>query len=284
MAHRVQRLPTRHRLVYQRGLWRRGRSRRRGLPHPHRSRRLSREHFRSVRDRTRPHLGDRSLAKNRQPRGRRDAARPREPCRRGTDRAPALRFDHRALVLDPGAGTAAGASYDIGNGFTAAVGYSGNGSSTNGLLTQEGDDEYGAQLSYAADSYGASVSYANIETVGVDTTYWALNGYFTPSEAAGFPSISVGYETDDEETAGVEDGSQYFIGLQWDEMGPGTLGVAMGTDGSFKDADPEYMVYEAFYSYPVNDGMTITPYIYLREQNAVNTDDTGIAVVTSFSF
>ena len=67
-------------------------------------------------------------------------------------------------------------------------------------------------------------------------------------------------------------------------MGPGTLGVAMGTDGAFADNVDEFFVYEAFYSYPVNDGMTITPYIYMREQNAVNTDDTGIAVVTSFSF
>ena len=188
-----------------------------------------------------------------------------------------------SAALGSGAGSAIGASYDIGNGFAAAVGYTGNGGNA-GLLTAEGDDAFGVQLSYAADSYGASVSYANIETVGVDTTYWALNGYYTPSEAAGLPSISVGFESGDPETAGAEDTSQYFVGLQWDEMGPGTLGVAMGTDGAFADNVDEFFVYEAFYSYPVNDGMTITPYIYLREQNAVNTDDTGIAVVTSFSF
>jgi len=185
--------------------------------------------------------------------------------------------------LGSGAGTAAGASFDIGNGFTAAVGYTGNGSNA-GLLTGEGDDAYGIQLSYAADSYGASISYANIETVGVDTTYWTLNGYFTPTEAAGFPSISVGFEGGDPETANAQDTSQYFVGLQWDEMGPGTLGVAMGTDGAFADNATEYYIYEAFYSYPLNDGMTITPYIYLREQNATTTDDTGIAVVTTFSF
>ena len=67
-------------------------------------------------------------------------------------------------------------------------------------------------------------------------------------------------------------------------MGPGTLGVAMGTDGAFADNATEYYIYEAFYSYPVNDGMTITPYVYVQEENAANTDDTGIAVVTTFSF
>jgi len=190
----------------------------------------------------------------------------------------------KEAALGSGSGTAAGASYDIGNGFTAAVGYSGNGSSASGLLTKEGDDAYGAQLSYAADSYGASVSYANIETVGVDTTHWALNGYWTPTEAAGFPSISAGYETSDSETSGVKDKTQYFVGLQWDEMGPGTLGLAMGTDGAFADNVTEHMIYEAFYSYPVNDGMTVTPYVYVREEASTKTDDTGIAVKTSFSF
>ena len=62
-----------------------------------------------------------------------------------------------------GAGTAAGASFDIGNGFTAAVGYTGDGT-TEGLLTKEGYDVYGGQLTYTADSYGASVTYANVES------------------------------------------------------------------------------------------------------------------------
>ncbi len=190
----------------------------------------------------------------------------------------------RMAALGSGLGTAAGASYDIGNGFTAAVGYSGNGSSESGLLTKEGDDAYGAQLSYAADTYGLSVSYANTEAGAVDTTFWAFNGYFTPSEATGFPSISVGFEFGDDETAGVADTNQFFLGLQWDEIGPGTLGIAMGTDGAISDNATEYYVYEAFYSYPINDGMTLTPYVYVREEDATNTDDTGIAVVTTFSF
>jgi len=181
-------------------------------------------------------------------------------------------------------GTAAGASFDIGNGFTAAVGYSGAGSSTSGLFTKEGDDAYGGQLTYTGDSYGASATYANIETSGVDTTYWALNGYWTPSDSGSMPSVSVGYETGDPETAGAKDTTQYFVGLQWDEAGPGTFGVALGTDGAFAEDATEYMIYEAFYSYPVNDGMTVTPLIYVRENDATKSDQTGIMVKTSFSF
>jgi len=186
--------------------------------------------------------------------------------------------------LGSGSGTAAGASFDIGNGFTAAVGYTGAGSSTSGLLTKEGDDAYGGQLTYTADSYGASVTYANTESSGADTTYWALNGYWTPSDSGSMPSISVGYEMGDPEAAGAKDTTQYFVGLQWDEAGPGTFGVALGTDGAFAEDATEYMMYEAFYSYPINDGMTVTPLIYVRENDATQEDQTGILVKTSFSF
>ena len=179
---------------------------------------------------------------------------------------------------------AAGAGFDIGNGFTAAVGYTGAGGSTSGLLTKEGDDSYAGQLTYTADSYGASVTYALIEASSVDTTYWAINGYWTPSDSGSVPSISAGYEVGNPDTAGAKDTTQYFVGLQWDEAGPGTFGVALGTDGAFAEDATEYMMYEAFYSYPVNDSMTVTPLIYVRENDATKEDQTGILVKTSFSF
>ena len=180
-----------------------------------------------------------------------------------------------------GAGTAAGASFDIGNGFTAALGYTGDGSSTNGLLTKEGSDTYGGQLSYAADSYGLSVTYANVESAD-DTTFWGLNGYWTPDSTGSLPSISVGYEMGDPTTA--KDTTQYFVGLQWDEVGPGSFGAALGTIGATTDGDTELLMYEAFYSYPVNDGMTITPVVYVQETAAASDDITGVMVKTSFSF
>ena len=47
----------------------------------------------------------------------------------------------------------------------------------------------------------------------------------------------------------------------------------------------EAMMYEAYYSYPVNDGMTITPLVYIKEDtDTLNPDETGIMVKTSFSF
>ena len=187
-------------------------------------------------------------------------------------------------AMAAGFGTAAGASFDIGNGFTGAIGYEGQGDSQVGLMTKEGTDSYGGQISYAADQYGASVTYNITETSATaETTYWGLNGYWTPSETGSMPSISVGYETGDP-SGTAADTEHYFIGLQWDEIGPGTLGVAAGTADPVADNATELMMYEAFYSYPVNDGLTVTPLIFIEEK-ATGTDDlTGVAVKASFSF
>ena len=186
-----------------------------------------------------------------------------------------------------GGGTAFGASYDFDNGLTAAVGYAGQGSTTSGLLTEEGLDSYGANVAYTGDSYGVSVTFGSTETDEVahtDTdTYTALNAYWTPE---GFPSISAGYEwgTDGSAAATADESTSYFIGIQFDEAGPGTLGAAMGTKTPTVEDTEDLLMYEAFYSYPINDGMTITPLVYIKEFSGSTDDETGIMVKTSFSF
>ncbi len=178
-----------------------------------------------------------------------------------------------------GLGTAAGASYDFGNGFTAAVGYEGQGASTSGLLTKEGTDVFGGQLTYTGDSYGVSLTYSDYEATN-DTAYTAFNAYYTPDSAGSLPSISAGYEVGAVDNS--TDTSQWMVGLQWDEVGAGTLGAAIGTYGHIADNATDYYMYEAFYSYPMNDGMTLTPVIYVRETSG--TDETGIMTKLSFSF
>ena len=171
------------------------------------------------------------------------------------------------------------ASYDIGNGFTGAIGYAGAGTG-GGIMTKEGTDYFGGQVAYSADSYGVSVTYANLESTD-DSTVWGLNGYYTFD--GNLPSISVGYEVGDYVVA--KESTQWFVGLSFDEVGPGSLGIAAGTKGPITDGEVEEMAYEAFYSYPLNDGMTITPAVFLLENNGTGeTDETGVVVKTSFSF
>ena len=94
-----------------------------------------------------------------------------------------------------------------------------------------------------------------------------------------FATISGGVESED--TAGSDDATGFFVGLSFPEVGAGSFDIGMGTTGNFTDDDTEYYTYEASYSYPVNDGMTITPGVYIVEGE---TDVTGFAVKTSFSF
>ena len=180
-----------------------------------------------------------------------------------------------------GGAVAAGASYDFGNGFTAATGLQ---TSTTGVLTEESLDSYGINAAYTGDDYGVSITYATIESsITEENTYTAFNGYYTPE---GLPSISVGYETGDIGGAAstVDEQESFFVGLTFDEVGPGSAGIAAGFSNVVEGSDEEYM-YEAYYEYPVNDGMTITPLVFVKEEADAGVDDTtGVMVKTSFSF
>ena len=186
-------------------------------------------------------------------------------------------------------GVMAGAAYDFGNGLTAAVGWAGD---ENDVANEEGIDAYGINFAYTADSYGVSVTYGVTEdgapvndNMEVDS-FVAVNAYYTP-DSEGLPSISVGYEAgEDGSVVGNNDGlSNFFVGLTWPEVGAGEFGLAMGTRvNTVEDTDAQYM-YEAYYSYPINDGMTITPLVFAQDVSAANTDDnTGVMVKTTFAF
>ena len=178
-------------------------------------------------------------------------------------------------------GAMAGASYDFDNGLTAAIGYAG---AETGLFTKETTDAYGANLAYTADNYGVSLTYGLIETSATaEDTYTALNAYYSLDNGI---SISAGYEVGDigGAAATADESINYFVGVNG-EVGPGELGVALGTSGGQVEGQDEELMYEAYYSYPVNDGMTITPLIYQKEQATAGTpDQTGFMVKTSFSF
>jgi len=182
-------------------------------------------------------------------------------------------------------GVMAGAAYDFGNGITAAIGYAGP---ETGIMTDESLDAYGANVAYTADNYGVSFTYGNIESTAVVAagevdTFTALNAYYTFDNGM---SISAGYELGDlgGATPATDESVNYFFGING-EVGAGELGAALGTSGGQREGTDEELMYEVYYSYPVNDGMTITPLVYVKEQATDGTPDlTGIMVKTSFSF
>ena len=165
-----------------------------------------------------------------------------------------------------GNGVTAAMSYAFDSGFSLAGGVS---STPTSILTEEGTDTYGIEAAYSADSYGVSVAYADAET----TTAWGVNGYYA------FDAVTLSAGVESVDTGTTAEG--FFVGLSFPEVGAGSLDIGMGTTGNFKDGDTEYYTYEASYAYPLNDGVTITPGIYIIEGA---TDVTGVALKTSFSF
>ena len=166
-----------------------------------------------------------------------------------------------------GSGVTAAASYTFDSGFSLAGGVS---SDPTKILTEEGTDIYGLEAAYTGDSYGLSVAYSDNES----STFWGVNGNY----AFDFVTLSAGVESED---PGSSTKTGFFVGLSFPEVGEGSLDIGMGTKANYASSDTEYYVYEASYSYPINDGMSITPGVYIREGS---TDETGFAVKTSFSF
>ena len=180
----------------------------------------------------------------------------------------------------------AGVSYDFGNGFTASFGYEGQGDTTAGLGSKEGLDSIAGQVAYSNDTFGISLTGARIETSETDDdTFTAINAFFSPDEG-GLPSISFGYEKGDVGGAASDsdETTSYFVGVQWDELGEGVFGLAAGTHTPIVENNDSFLMYEAYYSYPLNDGMTITPLIYTKDHAAGTDNETGLMVKTSFSF
>jgi len=204
--------------------------------------------------------------------------------------------ENTTATSDDASSATVAAAYDFGNGFTVAGGMSSAGGNSAGLFTKTSIDVFGLQAAYNTDNYGLSVSYASTEGYnfvtehednGYDTTYWGINGFYAFDDAA-LPSISVGYEAEDRSKSGgtaniasVEK-SGFFAGLTWDEVGPGSFSLGLSSVTNYTDSETEYYQYEAAYSYPINDGMTITPGAFIKETSG--DDETGLIVKTSFSF
>ncbi len=200
-----------------------------------------------------------------------------------------------AANIDEGFGTALGVSADLGNGFTAAVGLEGQGGSTTGLFSKESADAIGAQVAYTGDNFGISVSWADIENHSAanvvtsgnsHTQSLALNAYYAP-EFNNFPSISAGIESNhDDSVTGTtaDETSHYFVGIQWDEIGDGTLGAAYGSKAPYTENADALTMYEVYYSYNYADGITITPLIYSKDGVKGSADETGVIVKSTFSF
>ena len=169
-------------------------------------------------------------------------------------------------------------SREFGDGWEVGLGVSANdGETSKGIFTEEGADYYGVALGYERDSYGFTVAYSDKETA----TYTGLTAFYSPESTP--ITLSGGFELTNPEASGDKDKSQWALGVST-EVGEGTLSLNAGTNGAIVDDAEEIYAYDLSYEYPINDGMSITPFVYIAETVSGTDDTTGAGAFVSFSF
>ena len=171
------------------------------------------------------------------------------------------------------------AATGFGDGWELGLGASGiagkNEPYTDGLFTKEGTDLFGLALGYEADTFGFTVAYSDKDTAN----YYGLVAYYSPEELP--TTFSGGVEVGNPDSG--EDTTQWAFGISTD-VGEGTLSANIGTNGPIKDNAEEIYAYDLSYEYPLNDSMSITPFVYISETTGTTTDTTGAGAFVSFSF
>ena len=170
------------------------------------------------------------------------------------------------------------AGRSLGDGWEVGLGISANdGETSKGMFTEEGDDYYGVALGYETENYGFTVAYSDKDTA----TYTGLTAFYSPESTP--VTLSGGYELTSPEASGSKDKSQWALGFST-EVGEGTLSLNAGTNGPIVDDAEEIYAYDISYDYPINDSMSITPFVYIAETVSGTDDTTGAGASVSFSF
>ena len=127
---------------------------------------------------------------------------------------------------------------------------------------------------------------------------YGLRAYWRPDSTGGaVPSVQIGYDTAsfDEATAGqAEDTAGWMIGLGWKDlfMDGNSAGFAIGSEmaatnikGGGDDPSEDNSVWEAYYTFKVNDGVSVTPAIFgSTDVSGADKDVTGAVLLTEFRF
>jgi hypothetical protein len=182
--------------------------------------------------------------------------------------------------VDAGGDVSVSLGTEFADGWEFGVGFSGD-SGTKGIGTNESTDGLGAAIGYSNDTYGITFGYALKDggaTADSDTTYYGATAYYSPESMGTF---SGGVEVGVKEGSN-KDTSQFKVGYATD-LAEGTLEFGFGTNGAIKDGSNEVYAYEASYSFPINDGVSMTAFGYIAEVDGSD-DSSGLGLTTTFKF
>ena len=200
--------------------------------------------------------------------------------------------------------TGVGWAYNADNGFSLSSNVvSKTAGATSGFLTDESATNWSTQVAYTTDSYHLSLISAlkyngwadsyysttlgKARTDGNSTNY-GLRGYWRPEvDSTAVPEISVGYDisTVDGQDS---DTNAYFVGLTWKDtfQADDKIGVGIGQPQKSEAESTDPFTWEAYYSYKVNDSITVAPAIFgaTDRTGTSGVDITGAVVQTTFKF
>jgi len=171
------------------------------------------------------------------------------------------------------------------------------------LLTKVGYGSARWQLSVAAafkdggwsDEYFATDN-ARARAADSSETAIGLRGYWKPEEVGVVPAVQVGYDTTSVDGNGtdVKEADGWMVGLGWTDVvvDGNKAGVAFGSRVSVSqvgaggnDTDGDPFSWEAYYSFQINDNVSVTPAVFGNEDpSSRTTANTGYVVNTNFRF
>ena len=206
-----------------------------------------------------------------------------------------------------------GFKYEADNGFAIATNVvdknaDGNSTGKTGFFQDDGVSKWDTQIAYTQDRYHLSLTVSNAqnwtsqiynatalgENTATDSMGYAARAYWIPEESGtAVPEISIGYDTkvwDDAAAGTVDEADSWMIGLTWKDIAQADdrIGVAftqplkatsIAGGGATNEVDP--LLWEVYYSWKVNDSMSVTPAIFGGSDSFADGDDTSGAVVTT---
>ena len=210
-----------------------------------------------------------------------------------------------------------GFKYEADNGFAIASNVvdknaDGNSTGKTGLFQDDGVSKWDTQIAYTQDRYHLSLTVSNAqnwtsqlynatalgENTATDSMGYAARAYWIPEESGtAVPEITIGYDTkvwEDAADGTVDEADSWMIGLTWKDIAQADdrIGVALtqplkatsiAGGGATNEVDP--LLWEVYYSWKVNDSMSVTPAIFGGSDPFTDGEDTsGAVVTTTFKF
>ena len=124
-----------------------------------------------------------------------------------------------------------------------------------------------------------------------NSTNYGLRGYWRPENAGtATPEVSAGYDISVIDGAGSseDETTAWFAGLTWKDMfqADDKIGVAFGQPQKNESETVDPFAWEAYYSFKVNDSVTMTPALFggTDRTGTAGDDVTGAVLETTFKF